>query len=244
MSTRSNSPQQIPEDIPDLVDVEELVKAGKPVPRARRYRIRIDKERYETTEPVLTGRQILALAGKTPEQYFLHQRVRGGHTTTIEANEKVNIAEPGVERFMTMKRETQDGLRESRRMFALSAGDQECLVARGEWETVVDGNAQWVIVHNLTLPPGYSPARVSMAVLMAPGYPEAPLDMAYFSPAIARADGKPIPALSQHSICSVSWQRWSRHRTAVNPWVPGEDSLTTHLAFIDFWLRDEFRSRP
>lgn len=47
------------------MDVEEHGKAGKPVPRAKSYRIRIDKGHYVVGSPTLTGREILALAGKT-----------------------------------------------------------------------------------------------------------------------------------------------------------------------------------
>jgi hypothetical protein len=97
------------EELVDEVDVEELVRAGKPVPRAKRYRIRIDKEQKIVEQPVVTGRFILSLVAKTPETYLLSQRLRGGHVTEIEADEPVDLRERGVERFMTLKRDPQEG---------------------------------------------------------------------------------------------------------------------------------------
>ncbi len=47
------------------VDIEELVKQGKRVPRAKRYRIRMDKERFVVTTPFITKAELLSLVGKT-----------------------------------------------------------------------------------------------------------------------------------------------------------------------------------
>lgn len=76
------------------------------------------------------------------------------------------------------------------------------------------------------------------------GYPGAPLDMAYFLPHLAQADGKPINALSPHQFDGKVWRRWSRHRNGTNPWIEGEDNLTTHMVYVESWLKDEFRKRP
>src|SRR4051812_40039991 len=59
----------------ELLDVEEYARAGKDKPRARRYRIRIDRAHYETANPTPTGREILALANKTPETHLLSQKL-------------------------------------------------------------------------------------------------------------------------------------------------------------------------
>ena len=60
------------------VDVEEFVKQGKRVPRAKRYRIRIDKERYVVNAPFITKAELLALVGKTADKWRIHQKLRGG----------------------------------------------------------------------------------------------------------------------------------------------------------------------
>ena len=83
-----------------------------------------------------------------------------------------------------------------------------------------------------------------MAIQLIAGYPDAALDMAYFSPEIQRVDGKAIPALSPQPFDGRTWQRWSRHRTGANPWTPGEDNLSTHLSYVQYFLAEEFKKRP
>lgn len=230
---------------PEVIDVEEYAKTGRPVPPGKKYKIRIDRAPYTVTMPKLTGRQILAEAGKTPETHLLHQRLRGGVTRTVEANDSVDLTGDGPERFMTMIRETQEGFAEGRRQFRLSTADESFLNSRFPgWEAVKEGDTQWVIIRNYVLPTGYSALTTNVAIQLVAGYPDAGLDMAYFTPALQRTGGQAIPAITPHTLDGRDWQRWSRHRTAANPWVPGEDSLATHLSYIEFFLAEECRRRP
>jgi hypothetical protein len=99
-------------EVLELLDVEEFAKANphKKPPRARRYRIRIDKIRYEVELPAMTGRQLLELAGKTPpERYSISQKLHGGQSRPIGLDESVSFVEPGVERFMTLPLDQTEG---------------------------------------------------------------------------------------------------------------------------------------
>jgi hypothetical protein len=79
-------------------------------PKAKRYVIRIDKVKYKVDVPSMTGSQILTLAGKTPpDQYKLTEKMHGGAAKTIGLDEPVDFTEPGVERFMTLKRDQTEG---------------------------------------------------------------------------------------------------------------------------------------
>ena len=93
----------------EIVDIEEFAKSGRPVPRDRRYRIRIDREHFVVDEPCLTGREILKLVGKTPTEFMLSQKFRGGEVKKIEPDEKVDLTRPGVERFMTLPLDPTEG---------------------------------------------------------------------------------------------------------------------------------------
>jgi hypothetical protein len=190
----------------------------------------------------MTGRQLLVLAGKNPpEKFRIDERLHGGLTKRIGLDEIADFTEHGVERFMTLPLDQTDG--EPRRQFLLSEEDIEHLTARGlPWETVVDGGGQWLILHDFPIPRGYSNDRVSVAIQMTPGYPTAPLDMAYFYPGLSRSDNKGIPAITAQILDGKTWQRWSRHRTQENPWRPGEDSIVTHLALIEWWLERGVRA--
>jgi len=112
------------------------------------------------------------------------------------------------------------------------------------WETTTDNNMQWVIVHNFPVLSGYNHEMVSVAIKIETGYPRTQLDMAYFYPSLQRLDGKTINALCNQVIDGKQFQRWSRHRTAVNPWREGIDDLSTHMALISFWFEQEFIKQP
>ncbi len=103
---------------------------------------------------------------------------------------------------------------------------------------------QWVIIKSYPLPCGYTVEVVDVAIKIGTGYPRTPLDMAYFFPALQRKDGKAIGALSPQIIDGKQYQRWSRHRTSVNPWREGVDDLSTHMALVSHWFSQEFIKQP
>jgi hypothetical protein len=129
-----------------------------------------------------------------------------------------------------------------RRQFELLAEDDQFLKEYGlPWETIVDGSP-WVLIHDFPTRGNYNHASVTAAIRMETGYPNTPLDMVYFSPALARPDGRVIGATeSIQLIDGKPFQRWSRHRTPQNPWVAGRDNLGTHVILIEDWLEREFR---
>lgn len=131
---------------------------------------------------------------------------------------------------------------EVRRQFDLLPQDRQFLDDYGlPWETVVDGS-QWVLIHNFpTLHEGYNHDASTAAIRLETGYPMAALDMVYFHPRLARKDGRTIGATeATQSIDGTIYQRWSRHRTAQNPWKPGQDSIASHIILIEDWLAREF----
>ena len=108
-----------------------------------------------------------------------------------------------------------------RRDFQLSTDDTRFLDGLGlPWEAVLQGSERWVLIHEHPLPDGYSSKLVTVAILISGGYPEAPLDMFYLLPAVARPDGAVIPATSAQAIDGKTYQRWSRHRPGDQPWRP------------------------
>lgn len=227
----------------DEVNVEEEVKAGHPVKEAKRYLIRVDRERVISDRAVVTGRYVLNLVGKTPETYLLSIRLTGGRVEEVEADEEVDLRTRGVERFMTLKRDPQEGF-ELRRQFDLPESDCQHLESLGlSWETIVDGGSRWLIVHAFPVPGAYTAPTALVALQIAPGYPDVQIDMAYFYPALARSDGKPIAQIADQPIDGKVYQRWSRHRTDVDPWRPSIDNVGTHLVQVTEWLRRELRLR-
>lgn len=94
----------------EVIDIEEYAKSGRKPPRARAYRIRIDKQIYTVEVPGMIGRELLTLAGKIPvTSYMISQKFRGGQAKRIGLDEKVDFTTPGVERFMTLPLDQTEG---------------------------------------------------------------------------------------------------------------------------------------
>jgi hypothetical protein len=232
----------VEELIEELVDIEEYVFAGKPVPRAHRYRYRVNKQHFISETPELTREQILQRADLVPvNQYRLSEKRRHGPPREIEPGQTVHLREHGIERFIAQHCEVQDGLGTDRRDFALPAEDVTFLDSLGlRWEAVREGANLWIIIYGVSVPSGYCASSADVAIQIMPGYPTSPLDMAYFHPALARTDGKAIPrADAAQALDSKTWQRWSRHRHGATAWVAGLDNLERHFVFIQQWLARE-----
>lgn len=94
----------------DEVDLEQFAKAGKNPPKAKAYRIRVDKDHFSVPHETRTGREILVIASKQPpEAFILTQKMRGGVVKTIELNDIVDFTTPGIERFNTLPRKVTEG---------------------------------------------------------------------------------------------------------------------------------------
>lgn len=224
----------------EIVDIEEYFAAGKSIPKASRFRIRIDKEKYVVDVSEMTGSEILAVAGKDAEKFLLRQKINGA-VIPIKSTDLVSFLKPGVERFMTIPNEVTEGeLAVARQDFSPLARDVEYLAGMCfRWEAVIENGVRAVIIYDWEVPRGYNVEKADVHVRLNDGYPDSQIDMAYFHPALARADGKAINNLSTLTFLGKEWQQWSRHRTSSSAWRPGIDDLSTHLSLVNDWLERE-----
>jgi len=223
----------------DLADLEHHAKQGHEPPRAKIYRFKVNETICEWPKDTITGRQILEEAKLTPaENYTLREKVVGSVPRKVELDETVHLRKIGLEKFRKGQHEG-DG-EAGRRNVALLDQDRVFLESYGlPWETIVDGS-RWVLLHRFTLPLGASASEVTVAIRMEDGYPLAQLDMMYVFPAVVRLDGRPISQTNvTQQLDGKPFQRWSRHRTHDNPWVPGQDSLETHVYLVEDCFKSE-----
>ncbi|MCY4384573.1 MAG: multiubiquitin domain-containing protein [Nitrospinae bacterium] len=206
------------------------------------YKIQIDKDIYSVDHPILTGDELLKIANKEPvERFAIYLKIKEGSPQRIGADEKVDLRNPGVERFVTLPLDQTEGF-DDRREFTLPQGDLDWLCNTGlSYELVSEKNVLRVVLYGFPLPLGYNHNEVDVNVRIDPGYPDTQIDMVYVYPPIALADGRPLNALSQDQFDGKIWQRWSRHRTPANPWRPGIDNLSTHFGLIEEWFSREPR---
>lgn len=227
---------------PEVIDLAEYSAQGKAPPKEQRYRLLLDKRPHVSDQGQLTGAQILAFGQLDPAQYDLFQAMRGGQRIPIPAGQAVDLTEPGIERFFTMKNEHSNGYETARREFELPQEDVSFLASTGlVWDAFVEGNQRWLIIRDRPVPGGFRTDHASVALRIDPNYPMAQIDMAYFLPALTHKAGRDIPSLAAIQIEGKQWQQWSRHRPP-NAWRPGIDSLETHLAYVDYFLAAAVRT--
>jgi hypothetical protein len=97
------------EILEELIDLEEWVKAKKEPRKAKRYRIRIDKEKFVVTVHEMTGKEILAVVDKTPDKYLLSQKFHGGRVEPVKPEQVVEFHRCEVERFQTLAKDPTEG---------------------------------------------------------------------------------------------------------------------------------------
>ncbi len=226
----------------EVIDIAEYSAQGKAPPKEQRYRLLLDKRPHVSDRGLLTGAEILALGELEPSQFDLFQAMRGGQRIPIPAAQTVDLTEPGIERFFTMKNEHSNGYENARREFELPPDDLAYLAStRLTWGAFVEGNQRWLVIRDRPLPRGFCTDHASVALRIDPNYPMAQIDMAYFCPALKHSAGRDIPSLAAIQIEGEQWQQWSRHRPP-NAWRPGIDSLETHLAYVDNFLAAAVRA--
>ncbi len=216
----------------EFCDLSEHGRNGTKPPRAKSYRIFVDGKPHTVHTHEMTGAEILALAGKTADRWALQEKLHGGKRERIAPDQAVDFSHHGVERFETSPKRVQNGEAGSRG--PLTEDDIQFLYGLGyDWHIIQEAGAWAVVIRNYRLPYGYSPQAVDLMVRVPPQYPCAALDMFNVQPPVQRADGRPLANLATVYFQGSTWQQWSRHREPNMPWVPGLDSLATHMALVD-----------
>jgi hypothetical protein len=234
-------------ELVELVVIEEFAKRGEKPPRAKTYLVRIDKKTYHIHKPNPTGEELLHAAGKTSAGFKLYQIFRGRQPEPVAPHEHVDLRAHGIERFTTVPRDPGEGGAAAvpSPAFKLAETDVESLDAmKVEWSATKEmAGTLLLMIKHWRIPPGYNVSEATLVLVIPQGYPDTQIDMAYFAPALTRADGKGINNISTVNWSIGTFQQWSRHRTANNPWRPGVDDVATHLSLVDDWLRREFERR-
>ncbi|MGO3181487.1 MAG: multiubiquitin domain-containing protein [Aequorivita sp.] len=206
------------------------------------YIIKINGDKYTLDKEKISREEILKLVDKDPNKHRLRMFTKNGKIILLEG-QVIDLTECGVERFVYEPLDCTEGYI-SNLSDKLPRGDADFLTCSDEKVDVIEeGNLNWLIFRNFRIPDGYNFKVADAAILIPPHYPSTQLDMIYFHPPLARADGKPIQTLSNQIIEGKAYQRWSRHRTALNRWNPEIDDIESHLDLMKSCLNAEFDKR-
>lgn len=109
LKERSDDPGEVV-ILDEVIDLEVYAKAGKRPPLAKGYRIKINGDPYVISDPKVTGREILTLAGLLPvENYTLRLKISGSRPEKIGLDECINLCKRGVEKFKALPRDQTEG---------------------------------------------------------------------------------------------------------------------------------------
>lgn len=106
---------------------------------------------------------------------------------------------------------------------------------KGKYKLLEEEQKRGLLIHEYSLPEGYTSETTDLMLLIPDSYPAAALDMFYFCPAISRQNGIPIGALANEEHFGKTWQRWSRHYE----WKVGEHNIASHLRHVRSFLEAE-----
>lgn len=224
-------------ELVELVDLAEHCQHGTKPPRAKQYRLIIDRTPKVVDVHGMFCEQILALVNKTTDKWALTAVLHGDKRERIEPGQYVEFCARGVKRFETSPKRVRNG--DGTVPSPLSPDDTDFLNSLGyAWElarkTTPDGQTNWVvIVRKYRLPSGFDQEVSDLLVRIPLHYETGGLDMFNLAKVVARKDGRPIPNLAAVKFNDETWHQWSRHRETDEPWVAGVDSLATHFVLID-----------
>jgi len=205
------------------------------------YKFKVDKEKHSSEDRYISGLKVLEFAGIFDVTKFgLYQKIKGQSMERItQLEDLIDLAEKGIERFVTLPLEQQEG-ETLLRVDCLPEEDRQYLKSTGwTWEVHSDGGVNWLVIYGYPVPEGYNFKTTDVSLRLECNYPEAQIDMAYFGNHLALEGGGQIGALTDSSHLNRVWQRWSRHRTQQNPWRIGVDCVETHMTLVHHWLEKE-----
>lgn len=85
----------------EVIDLEEFTKSGQNPPKGKKYKVRIGDDSFVFDHHLVTGKDLLIKAGKTPiECYSLYQKFKGCDFEKISLSETVDLSKPGIEHFV------------------------------------------------------------------------------------------------------------------------------------------------
>lgn len=223
------------EVLDEVVELETYAKEGKRPPLAKAYRFKVNDKVYVWDKSHITGREVLVLADLAPpENYTLRVKLAGHKPQKVELDQPIDLRHPGTEKFRAIRKEQTDGEVQGRRDAPLLDADMAFLEAYGHQFDIIKDGSTWTVLHDFPIPPGFNHNSVSLAIRIEQGYPMTELDMLYVFPRLSRIDGREIPQTqAEQPIEGKIFQRWSRHRSGANHWMPGVDCLETHIFFIE-----------
>ncbi len=227
----------------DLVDLEatgvESFVSRKPV-----WKLNVQGVMLELFTPTIVVQEALVEAGFNPDQgWHIFLKVVGQQKQPVELITVIDLRTPGIEKLRLTPKDVNNGEAPvvPRRTFALLDIDEAHLNRLGlKWETIVEGERRWLLLHDYPLPVGYTVSHSKVALEIPPTYPGAQIYGFYAHPPLALSSGRVIASTQLRGVLlGAEYHGWSRNRGPAAPWDANTDSVVTQLALVDAALSKE-----
>lgn len=212
----------------------------------KKWKLTVQGVHVEFNKPIITAREALVAAGFDPEKaWHIYLIVKGNQKEELSIDSEIDLSRPGLEKIRLMPKNVDNGddqVIANRRKFMLLDTDHAYLDSLGcRWETILVGEARWLLIYDYVLPEGYTPRVSTLGLSIPVDYPASQIDMFYFHPFIYKAGGVEVPSTQvRAALEGLQYQGWSRHRNAgLNPWNPESDNIRTHMALVEGCLLKE-----
>ena len=196
-----------------------------------------------STSTIAVGAAMKQAGFDIGKDWHIFLKVRGEPKREVGMADIVDLETPGIEKLRLMPKNVDNGEapQAPRRDFALLDADTEYLDRlQLKWETIIDSERRWLIIHQFPVPTGYTVSDTMLALEIPGPYPGAAIYGFYAHPPLDLASGRAIPRTQlRGSIFGLEFHGWSRHRGSSAPWDPTTDNVVTHLGLVEAALTRE-----
>ncbi len=227
----------------DIVNLEaegvEAFLSRKPV-----WKLNVQGVLLEFSMPKVVVREALVQAGFNPDQgWQIILKVAGQAKQLVQLTTELDLRTQGIEKLRLTPKDINngEGPPTSCRDFALLDIDEAHLDRLGlRWETIIEANRHWLLLHDYPLPVGYTVTHTKLALEIPPTYPGAQIYGFYAHPPLALGCGRTIESTQLRGVLlGVEFHGWSRNRGPASPWNSAIDNVVSQLALVDAALAKE-----
>ena len=227
----------------DLVDLD-LAGVESFVSRKTVWDLNVQGVRLKLPMPTIVVRDALIKAGFDPDQEWqIFLKIVGQNKQRVALDFVLDLRTPGIEKLRLSPKDVNNGEAPvvRRRAFALLDDDEEHLNRLElRWDTIIEVNRRWLLIHDYPLPDGYTVGSTKLALEIPPNYPGAQIYGFYVHPPLALSSGRIIESTQMRGVVlGDEFHGWSRNRGPSAPWNPAIDSVLTHLMLVDAALAKE-----
>jgi len=227
----------------DLLDLD-ATGVESFVSRKPAWKLNVQGVMLELFAPTIVVQEALVEAGFNPDQgWHIFLKVVGQQKQPVELTTVIDLRTPGIEKLRLTPKDVNNGEAPvvPRRTFALLDIDEAHLNRLSlKWETLVEGERRWLLLHDYPLPVGYTVSHSKIALEIPPTYPGAQIYGFYAYPPLALSSGKVIASTQLRGVLlGAEYHGWSRNRGPSAPWDANTDSVVTQLTLVDAALAKE-----